>query len=658
MNKKKKAKKQNTSSGKKPAKTAKVQAKAPAKLESRKAKTHPPDLPDQKINISVCVGTGGLASGASDIISAFQEKLSEKEIAERLQTGTLVISAFKEKLHEAGLECEVRKRCEVKQVGCRGFCAKDVLVDVGVDGETVTYQHVKPDMVNRIIDQHILGGMPVEEWAVGPEYSTFNGLQQKLVLKECGIVDPESIDSYIALGGYESAKLALTLLPDEIINEIKRSGLRGRGGAGFPTGLKWEFCRRAEGRDKCVICNADEGDPGAFMDRSVVEGNPHSIIEGMLIGGYAIGASKGYVYIRAEYPLAVQRLKKAIDDARKRGWLGTDIWGTGFDFDIHVGLGAGAFVCGEETALIASLEGQIGEPRPKPPFPATKGLWGMPTNINNVETWANVPKIIKNGAAWFAGIGTEKSKGTKIFSLVGKINNSGLVEVPMGIPLQKIIYDIGGGIPGNKKLKAVQTGGPSGGCIPASHIDTPVDYESLCALGSIMGSGGMVVMDEDTCMVDVAKFFLSFCMDESCGQCTPCREGTREMVRLLDEIAKGHGTPEHILQLEELAETMREASLCGLGKTAPNPVLSTLQYFRNEYDAHIYDKRCPAGVCRALLTFSIDPSKCIGCGICAMNCPQKAISGEKKKPHRIENSECIRCSVCFEGCKFGAVIKE
>lgn len=631
MSEKKKAIKKTTSE-EKPGKTDEALAKA----------TRP--LRDQRIVISVCMGPGGLASGASDVISTFQKRLSEKEIAERL--------------HEAGLEYEVRKRCEVKQVGCLGLCAKDVLVEVSVDGETITYQHVKPDMANRIIDQHILGGLPVKEWMVGPEYFTFNELQHKLVLRECGVVDPESIDSYIAMGGYEAAKIALTLPPDEIIAEIKKSGLRGRGGAGFPTGLKWELCRRSEGSEKYIICNADEGDPGAFMDRAVIEGNPHSVIEGMLIGGYAIGTSKGYVYIRAEYPLAVQRLKKAIEDARSRGWLGTDIQGSGFYFDIHVGLGAGAFVCGEETALIASLEGQIGEPRPKPPFPASKGLWGMPTNINNVETWANIPKIIRNGAEWFASIGTEKSKGTKIFSLVGKINNSGLVEVPMGITLRKIIYDIGGGIPGNKKLKAVQTGGPSGGCIPASHIDTPVDYESLSALGSIMGSGGMIVMDEDTCIVDVARFFLSFCMDESCGQCTPCREGTKEMVRLLEEITEGHGTQEHILQMEELAETMRDASLCGLGKTAPNPVLSTLQYFRDEYDAHIRDKRCPAGVCRALLTFSIDTSKCSGCGVCAMNCPQKAILGEKKKPHRIEQSECIRCSVCLEVCKFGAVKRE
>ena len=639
-------------------KTIKKIAQTKKPSTTRRPRAKKPLQRDQRIFISVCVGTGGLASGASDIIEAFQEKLSEKEIAERIHTGELIISAFKEKLHEAGLECEVRKRCDVRQVGCRGFCAKDVLVDVTVDGENVTYQHVKPDMVSRIMEQHILGGLPVEEWMVGAEYFTFNNLQQKLVLSECGIVDPESIDSYIALGGYEAAKKAFMLHPDEIITEIKKSGLRGRGGAGFPTGLKWEFCRRAAGTDKCVICNADEGDPGAFMDRSVVEGNPHSVIEGMLIGGYAIGARNGYVYIRAEYPLAVQRLKKAIADAHNRGWLGIDIWGSGFDFEIHVGLGAGAFVCGEETALIASLEGHIGEPRPKPPFPANKGLWGMPTNINNVETWANVPKILKNGADWFARIGTEKSKGTKIFSLVGKINNSGLVEVPMGIPLRKIIYDIGGGVPGNKKLKAVQTGGPSGGCIPASLIDTPVDYESLGALGSIMGSGGMVVMDEDTCMVDVSKFFLSFCMDESCGQCTPCREGTKEMVRLLDEITKGHGTTEHITQLEELAETMQAVSLCGLGKTAPNPVLSTLKYFREEYDAHILDKRCPAHVCRALLTYSIDPSKCIGCGVCAMNCPQQAVFGEKKKTHRIEQYKCIRCNACYEGCKFGAVIKE
>jgi len=590
---------------------------------------------DGNITVKVCMGTGGIATGGEKVLAAFQEGFARRPVS-----GT------------------VEKRCGAHRVGCRGFCAKDVLVDVIINGVTTTYQFVKPEMADRIIDEHIIGGAPIDSWKAGPEYASFHGGQNKIVLANCGNIDPEDINSYIAAGGYRAAERVLTaLMPDEVIKEIKSSGLRGRGGAGFATAMKWEICRRSPGERKYVICNGDEGDPGAFMDRAIIEGDPHAVIEGMIIGAYAIGSAEGFVYIRAEYPLAVERLRHAIKQARERGWLGRNIAASGMDFDIQVKLGAGAFVCGEETALIASLEDQIGEPRPKPPFPVNKGLWGMPTNINNVETWATVPKIMTNGARWFASMGTEKSKGTKIFSLVGKINNTGLVEVPMGIPLRKIIYDIGGGIPKNKKYKAVQTGGPSGGCIPWEHIDVPVDYENLTALGSIMGSGGMVVMDEDTCMVDVAKFFVSFCLDESCGQCTPCREGTRALVGLLDDITAGRGTEQHLDTLQELCQVVKEASLCGLGKTVPNPVLSTLRYFRHEYDAHIRDKKCPAGVCRALIRFSIDPAKCTGCTACALACPQKAISGEKKKPHAIDQGLCIKCGICFDTCKFGSIQK-
>ena len=586
------------------------------------------------IAVKVCMGLGGVAAGAGEVLKTFEKTMRER-----------------------GLEFTLGKKC-VDQVGCMGFCAKDVIVEVTLDGVTTAYQFVKPPMVERIVDEHIIGGQPVEKWLAGPEYAQFHSKQNKIVLGACGTIDPEDIEAYCRIGGYATARRTLAeMTPEQVITEIKASGLKGRGGAGFPTGVKWEGCRKAAGEKKILICNADEGDPGAFMDRAIIEGDPHAVIEGMVIAAYAVGASEGYVYIRAEYPLAVQRLKHAIRQARERGCLGKAILGSALDFDIQVKLGAGAFVCGEETALIASLEDQIGEPKPKPPFPVSKGLWGLPTCINNVETWATVPKILRHGAAWFAGIGTEKSKGTKIFSLVGKINNTGLVEVPMGIPLREIIYDVGGGIPHGKKFKAVQTGGPSGGCIPAQHIDVPVDYENLTAVGSIMGSGGMVVMDEDTCMVDVAKYFVSFCMDESCGQCTPCREGTREMVRLLDEITRGQGTPEHIKTLEELCAVTRDLSLCGLGKTAPNPVLSTLRYFRDEYEAHIHEKRCPAGVCKELIQFTIDEAACNGCTLCARQCPQQSIKGEKNKPHVIEQATCVKCGICFDNCKFGAVRK-
>ena len=592
-------------------------------------------MQEGSIVVKVCMGTGGIAAG-----------------------GAAVVSAFREEFESAGVRASVEKNCSVHNVGCRGFCARDVLVDVIVGGEKTTYEYIKSDMVPRIVEEHILQGRPIEEWVVKEDYHTFHEKQVKVVLSDCGEVDPEDIESYVGRGGYSALeKVLATMTPEETIGLIKDSGLRGRGGAGFPAGLKWEFARKAAGEPKYLICNADEGDPGAFMDRSIIEGNPHSVIEGMVIGAYAIGARKGYVYIRAEYPLAVERLQIALDQARRRRVLGDDIGGRGFDFDIRIKLGAGAFVCGEETALIASIEGNRGMPRAKPPFPAQKGLWGKPTVINNVETLANVPYIVRNGAGWFAQFGTEKSKGTKVFALTGKVKNSGLIEVPLGISLREIIYDIGGGIEGGRRLKAVQTGGPSGGCITNEMIDIAVDYESLAKAGSIVGSGGMVVMDETDCMVNIAKYFLEFTQAESCGKCVPCRIGTKRLLEILQRITDGRGRPGDVELLEKLSNDVRSASLCGLGQTAPNPVLSTLRYFRNEYEAHIHEKRCPAGVCKNLLTYSILEEFCKGCTMCARVCPAGAIVGEKKKPHKIIEEICVKCGACFEICKFKAVKK-
>ncbi len=588
-----------------------------------------------KVTITVCMGPGGIASGGADVIAAFESVLKDSNVS-----------------------AEFRDRCSTHKVGCLGLCAKDVLVEVQVNGSKATYQYVKPEMAERIVNEHIMGGQPVQEWLADEYYHNFYKKQVKVVLSDCGAVDPESIESYLSLGGYKATEKVLTIGPEETIEMIKRSGLRGRGGAGFPTGVKWETCRKVPSDQKYIICNADEGDPGAFMDRAVLEGNPHSVVEGMIIGAYAIGSDKGYVYIRAEYPLAVERLTHAIEEARTRGYLGKNILNTGFSFDIHLKLGAGAFVCGEETALIASIEGQRGMPRPKPPFPVFSGLWGKPTVINNVETLANIPYIITKGAEWYSSYGTEKSKGTKVFALTGKVRNTGLIEVPMGIPLKDIIFDIGGGIENDKAFKAVQTGGPSGGCIPASMVDLNVDYESLAKVGSIVGSGGMIVLDEDDCMVNVAKYFLAFTQAESCGKCVPCRIGTKRLLEILQRITKGQGEESDIEQLQKLSQDIKAASLCGLGQTAPNPVLSTLNYFREEYEAHIRDKKCPAKVCRDLLTYTILEDVCTGCGLCRRACPSGAITGEKKKPHKLDQALCIKCGACFEVCKFKSVERE
>jgi len=559
----------------------------------------------------------------------------------------------------------VSRDVQIVKTGCFGFCEKGPIVKV-LPSESF-YVEVKPEDAHEIIAEQVIKGREVTRLLYRKDKKSdtakledieFYQKQFRIVLRNCGVINPESIDEYIARTGYKALEKALfEMTPEEIIAEVKASGLRGRGGAGFPTGMKWEAARKSPGDIKYIVCNADEGDPGAYMDRSTIEGDPHSILEAMVIAGLAVGANFGYIYIRAEYPLAIERLKIAIQQAKDYGLLGKDILGSGFDFDIEIRLGAGAFVCGEETALLQSIEGKRGMPRPKPPFPAIKGLWGKPTVINNVETLANVPVVLTRGAAWFSSIGTEKSKGTKVFALTGKINNSGLIEVPMGTTLREIIFDIGGGIRNGKKFKGVQTGGPSGGIIVEKDLDSPISYESLTALGSMMGSGGMIVMDEDDCVVDISKFYMAFCVDESCGKCAPCRIGTKQMHGLLDKISKGQGEEADLAKLEQIGKAMTKAALCMLGGSAANPTLSTIRHFRDEYLEHIHDKKCRAGKCKDLVVYEIDPAKCIGCGLCARRCPVPCITGEKKKPHVIDGSKCIKCGECFAACKFGAVVK-
>ncbi|MDD7040984.1 MAG: NADH-quinone oxidoreductase subunit NuoF [Oscillospiraceae bacterium] len=591
-------------------------------------------------HVLVCGGTGCTSSGSERIVSALEREIQDNGLSEEVK---------------------------VIKTGCFGLCALGPIMIVYPEG--AFYSMVKPEDIPEIVSEHLLKGRIVtrllyqetvqEDTVKSLNHTQFYAKQKRVALKNCGVIDPENINEYIGLDGYMALGKVLTeMTPDQVIQTIKDSGLRGRGGGGFPTGVKWSFAAAQPAGQKYVCCNADEGDPGAFMDRSVLEGDPHVVLEAMAIAGYAIGASQGYIYVRAEYPIAVKRLEIAIGQARENGLLGKNILGTGFDFDIELRLGAGAFVCGEETALMTSIEGHRGEPRPRPPFPAVKGLFERPTVLNNVETYANIPQIILKGADWFASMGTEKSKGTKVFALGGKIHNTGLVEVPMGTTLREIVEEIGGGIPNGKKFKAAQTGGPSGGCIPASLIDIPVDYDNLISICSMMGSGGLIVMDEDTCMVDIAKFFLEFTVDESCGKCTPCRIGTKRLLEMLDKITKGKGTMEDLDKMEELCYHIKANSLCGLGQSAPNPVLSTLKYFRDEYVAHIVDKKCPAGVCKALLSYVIDREKCKGCTLCARACPADAISGTVKQPHVIDPAKCLKCGACMEKCKFGAIYKK
>ena len=600
-------------------------------------------------HVLVCGGTGCTSSGSPKLIAKLEEEFAAKGLTDKVQ---------------------------IVKTGCFGLCERGPIMIVYPEGSF--YSRVELDEISRIVDEHLIGGNPVKEFLYEEtvdgdnikslDDTSFYKKQHRVALRNCGVINPECINEYIGRDGYKALGKVLTeMTPEDVIQTILDSGLRGRGGGGFPTGMKWKLARNIvpDADIKYVCCNADEGDPGAFMDRSVLEGDPHVLLEAMTIAGYAIGANQGYVYVRAEYPIAVDRLNIAIQQAREAGMLGKDIFGTGFDFDIDLRLGAGAFVCGEETALMTSIEGNRGEPRPRPPFPAEKGLYNKPTILNNVETYANIPQIILNGADWFKGMGTEKSKGTKVFALGGKINNTGLVEVPMGTTLREVIEEIGGGIPNGKKFKAAQTGGPSGGCIPAEHFDIPIDYDNLIGIGSMMGSGGLIVMDEDNCMVDIAKFFLEFTVDESCGKCTPCRIGTKRMYEILDKITKGKGTLEDIDKLEELCYHIKTNSLCGLGQTAPNPVLSTLKFFRDEYIAHVVDKKCPAGVCKDLLSFEIIKDSCIGCGLCAKQCPASAITrtdyiapGKKLAAMEIDKDKCVKCGACIASCKFKAIIKK
>ena len=595
-----------------------------------------------RTHVLICGGTGCTSSGSVKIAEALEEQIALNGLAEEIK---------------------------VVRTGCFGLCALGPVMIVYPEG--TFYSRVKLEDVPEIVSEHFLKGRVVDRLVYreteGDEKVEVPSLQEtgfyktqmRVALRNCGVINPEQIDEYIAMDGYAALGKVLTeMTPEEVIQVMKDSGLRGRGGAGFPTGLKWEFAAKNKVPQKYVVCNADEGDPGAFMDRSVLEGDPHAVLEAMAIAGYAIGANKGFIYVRAEYPIAVKRLEIAIGQAREYNLLGKDIFGTGFDFDIEVRLGAGAFVCGEETALLTSIEGNRGEPKNKPPFPANKGLFGQPTIINNVETLANIPQIILKGADWFASMGTEGSKGTKVFALGGKIVNTGLVEIPMGTTLREIIFDIGGGIPNGKKFKAVQTGGPSGGCIPAEYLDMPIDYDNLKKIGAMMGSGGMIVMDETTCMVDVARFFLDFTVDESCGKCTPCRIGTRRLLEMLDKITSGNGTLEDLDKMEELCKYIQANAMCALGQTAPNPVLSTLKYFRHEYEAHVVEKRCPAGVCKHLMHYEIQPDKCRGCTMCARKCPAGAITGKVKEPHVIDQSKCIKCGACMDNCKFSAIVKK